>query len=59
KKRLQNQKEVLDERLRISRELHDEVGATLSGVALFSEIAKQKMEADHTANGIIEWFIKR
>jgi len=50
KKRLQNQKEVLDERLRISRELHDEVGATLSGVALFSEIAKQKMEADHTAD---------
>jgi len=48
KKRLENQKEVLDERLRISRELHDEVGATLSGVALFSEIAKQKMEAHHT-----------
>jgi signal transduction histidine kinase len=44
KKRLQNQQDVLNERLRISRELHDEVGATLSGVALFSEIAKQKME---------------
>lgn len=50
KKRLQNQKEVLDERLRISRELHDEVGATLSGVALFSEIAMQKMEEQHTAD---------
>jgi signal transduction histidine kinase len=44
KKKLQNLQEVLNERLRISRELHDEVGATLSGVALFSEIAKQKME---------------
>src|SRR6185295_7495108 len=48
KKRLQNKQEVLNERLRISRELHDEVGATLSGVALFSEIAKQKMEQHKT-----------
>lgn len=47
RKKLETQKELLDERLRISRELHDEVGATLSGVALFSEIAKQKMEAQH------------
>src|SRR6185503_4279700 len=31
-------------RVRISRDIHDEVGATLSGVALYSEIAKQKME---------------
>ncbi|MEO6539532.1 MAG: histidine kinase [Ferruginibacter sp.] len=44
KKKLQNRQEVSNERLRISSELHDEVGATLSGVALFSEIAKQKME---------------
>lgn len=42
-KKLQNQQEILNERLRISRELHDEIGATLSGVALYSEIAKQKM----------------
>lgn len=31
-------------RVRISRDIHDEVGATLSGVALYSEIAKEKME---------------
>ncbi len=29
----------------IARDLHDEVGATLSGVALFSEMARQKMES--------------
>lgn len=49
KKRLDNVQEVLNERLRISRELHDEVGATLSGVALYSEIAKQKMEQNNPA----------
>jgi signal transduction histidine kinase len=43
RKKIQNQQDMLNERLRISRELHDELGATLSGVALFSEIAKQKM----------------
>ncbi len=53
KKRLQNRQEVLNERLRISRELHDEVGATLSGVALFSEIAKQKMVERKEADAAI------
>ncbi|MEO8769495.1 MAG: histidine kinase [Ferruginibacter sp.] len=40
----EKEKEAENLRLRISRDIHDEVGATLSGVALFSEIAKQKME---------------
>lgn len=31
-------------RLHISRDIHDEVGATLSGVVLFSEIARQKID---------------
>lgn len=31
-------------RVRISRDIHDEVGATLSGVALFSEIARTKIQ---------------
>jgi signal transduction histidine kinase len=40
----EKEKEAENIRLRISRDIHDEVGATLSGVALFSEIAKQKMK---------------
>jgi signal transduction histidine kinase len=40
----EKEKESENIRARISRDIHDEVGATLSGVALFSEIAKQKME---------------
>jgi len=31
-------------RVRIGRDIHDEVGATLSGVALFSEIARAKIQ---------------
>jgi signal transduction histidine kinase len=42
--RTEKEKEAENIRVRISRDIHDEVGATLSGVALFSEIAKQKME---------------
>lgn len=42
----ETERETEDLRVRISRDIHDEVGATLSGVALFSEIAKQKM-IDH------------
>jgi signal transduction histidine kinase len=40
----EKEKESENIRLRISRDIHDEVGATLSGVALFSEIAKEKVQ---------------
>jgi len=45
---------LLNERLRISRDLHDEVGATLSGIAMYSHVAKEQMknsdnlEAEHS-----------
>jgi ligand-binding sensor domain-containing protein/signal transduction histidine kinase len=38
------QQAVSNERLRISRELHDEVGATLSSISIFSQAALQKNE---------------
>ena len=41
-------------RVRISQDIHDEVGATLSGVALFSEIAKEKMK-EHREEDAQEW----
>jgi signal transduction histidine kinase len=40
----EKEKESENIRVSISRDIHDEVGATLSGVALFSEIAKQKVQ---------------
>lgn len=45
KKQFQNEQNLMDERLRISRELHDEVGATLSGVAMYSHLTKTQLQA--------------
>jgi signal transduction histidine kinase len=47
-KKLQNQRAILSERLRISSELHDEVGATLSGIAMYSHLTKEQMKAGQT-----------
>jgi signal transduction histidine kinase len=48
RKKLQNQKEVLNERLRISRELHDEVGSTLTGIAMYSHLTREQIKAQKT-----------
>ncbi len=41
---LKANQELLNERLRISRELHDEVGATLSGIAMYSHVAVEQLK---------------
>jgi len=43
---LQHLNAVMQERLRISRELHDEVGATLSGIAMYSHLAKEQVRTN-------------
>src|SRR4029077_17482002 len=48
KKTLQNQQSLMNERLRISRELHDEVGATLSGIAMYSHLTKEQIKQSNT-----------
>ncbi len=40
---LQNLQILLSERLRISSELHDEIGATLSGISMYSHLTKEQM----------------
>jgi two-component system, NarL family, sensor histidine kinase UhpB len=49
KKRSETQQALLIERLRISRELHDEVGATLSGVSMYSHLTKTQLQSSDLA----------
>ncbi len=49
RKKLQTKQAVLNERLRISSELHDEVGATLSGIAMYSHLTKEQLKTGQTA----------
>ena len=39
------QQAMLNERLRISRELHDDIGSTLSGIVLYSHLAEDQVHA--------------
>lgn len=40
---------MLNERLRISRELHDDIGSTLSGIVLYSHLAENQLQAEQAA----------
>lgn len=41
---LKGKQSLMSERLRISHELHDEVGATLSGIAMYSHVATDQLK---------------
>ncbi len=47
-KELENEQALLNERLRISRELHDDMGSTLSSISVYSDVAKSR--ANKNAN---------
>lgn len=47
--RVESDKILLNRQLRISRELHDEVGATLSGIAMYSHLTKTQLQAQDLA----------
>ncbi len=40
--------EKINERLRISQELHDDIGGTLSGIVLYSHLAENQIQSQHT-----------
>ncbi len=46
-KNLLSRQALLHQRLQISRDLHDEVGSTLSGIAMYSHLAKEQINEDH------------
>ncbi|MFZ1678223.1 MAG: histidine kinase dimerization/phosphoacceptor domain-containing protein, partial [Saprospiraceae bacterium] len=45
---LKHNQMLMTERLRISRELHDEVGAALSGIAMYSHVATEQLKNEKT-----------
>jgi len=47
KYRLNQLKKVMMIRTKISRDLHDEIGSTLSGIGMISEMAKQQLEIEN------------
>ena len=53
RRKLQNQQEMLNERLRISRELHDDIGSTLGSISIYSEVAKNRSEKNENADEAI------
>src|SRR5438067_1962003 len=45
---VEKQVELYKQRMRISSDLHDEVGATLSGIAMYSQITKEQIKLQET-----------
>jgi signal transduction histidine kinase len=52
-KRVERQQALLNERLRISRELHDDIGSTLGSISIYSEVAKKRTEKNENTNEVL------
>jgi signal transduction histidine kinase len=50
---MQGQQKLLGERLRISRELHDDIGSTLGSISIYSEVAKNQSTKNENADEAI------
>jgi ligand-binding sensor domain-containing protein/signal transduction histidine kinase len=45
--------EKMNERLRISRELHDDIGSTLGSISIYSEVAKKRTEKNEDPDEVL------
>lgn len=52
-KTIESQQALLNERLRISRELHDDIGSTLGSISIYSDVAKKRTEKNETASDVL------
>jgi len=48
---IEKQKELFDQRVEIGQDLHDHLGASLSGLNVFSDIAKRALDSDKKLTG--------
>jgi signal transduction histidine kinase len=51
--KIESQQALLNERLRISRELHDDIGSTLGSISIYSEVAKSRTEKNENTNEVL------
>ena len=52
-KKVESQQALLNERLRISRELHDDIGSTLGSISIYSEVAKKRTEKKENTSEVL------
>lgn len=52
-KKIEQQQALLNERLRISRELHDDIGSTLGSISIYSEVVKKRTAKHESSNEVI------
>lgn len=50
---IKSQQALLNERLRISRDLHDEIGTTLGSISIYSEVAKKRSEKNENPGTVL------
>ncbi len=49
----ESEQALLNERFRISRELHDDIGSTLGSISIYSEVAKNRLKKNENAEEAI------
>lgn len=52
-KKIESQQALLNERLRISRELHDDIGSTLGSISIYSDVAKKRIEKNENTREVL------
>ncbi|CAN5779547.1 sensor histidine kinase [soil metagenome] len=50
---IENRQTLLYERLRISRELHDDIGSTLGSISIYTEVAKKRTEKNENTDEVL------
>jgi signal transduction histidine kinase len=50
---IESQRALSNERLRISRELHDDIGSTLGSISIYSEVARKRTEKSENTKEVL------
>lgn len=53
RKTIENQQALLNERKRISADLHDDIGSTLGSISMFSKVAENRLKKNENAEDVV------